>query len=983
MEQERFVFISYASKEMETASKVCKFLEDNGIRCWIAPRNVNAGSNYATQIVSAIKKCSLLVLLASENTNGSGHVSNEVSIAFDNKKSIIPFKIHDFEFTDEYLYFLGRKHWIEAHGNINAGLEVLKNTVLSLMGPEAAAEEKRKTNETVPAEHTAVTETNKCETASVFQRDNIVELIIEKSKKYPYNIYSKIAGEGNYETVLSHALDIFRETVKVYRHNRPVQYDTDMVGLIVRELSKKEEACIQVQGLPGSAKNMLLQLAFYRMLDNFRNGECNKLPFYISASYYEKVPYNPDDIYEQMKSIISGEFQEYFEYVRRHSEVEPVLFIEAIREHNVARISPENVVFDLWRPFGRFSRICTVDMGLIKNRSRLKRVIPITGDNKGYTFVTNQIPIDDKDAALNLIRSVFKIYRYDLDAEDTYRVLKILKFPVIDIFLVRMIAKEMLSSYDYSDIRLMDMYEKLALSELYGDEEKLKNVAAELYRYVFSQSYNINTTQYNGALWSLPHKHNTYLEFMIARYFTDQITNYGEEEEYSFFGTVMTAMSNRFVVSFMEDNYGFQEILLNFIKENYESFSIQQKSNAAYWLGRISYKNLASEAMKILNEEFENYKPLVKKNNKNTQENCDNHFLFRSICTGLLSQEQTNILDEYLCLVVTNDIANAVNRGAVIEYFGDNYQMAAHDAYYLDTDLSTGEQAIHILNSRIENALSGKSKKFVEKNLVTMLTLLQARIQNRNQTLKFDIRPYVEKALEYIAVYRTRPQNIVSGKLLFYFRSVEDDLKAFLESDEFDIGPMIYSQYRGLRLVKRSQWTERNIEDPESISEHTYSAWLLAMIFLPEENDVEGYLKREILDMLLVHDMAEAIIGDQTVSLCEPTRELKSQNEVLKKLFLKGTYPDIANLTHYYNVWTGYYEGMNINARIARDINLIQTVYTFCEYYCIYPDHFPSGDLRKWMKEKNNLKTDIGYQLFDRLITQNKEFSAVFETEEY
>ena len=154
-------------------------------------------------------------------------------------------------------------------------------------------------------------------------------------------------------------------------------------------------------------------------------------------------------------------------------------------------------------------------------------------------------------------------------------------------------------------------------------------------------------------------------------------------------------------------------------------------------------------------------------------------------------------MDEYLCLVVTNDIANAVNRGAVIEYFGDNYQMAAHDAYYLDTDLSTGEQAIHILNSRIENALSGESKKFVEKNLVTMLTLLQARIQNRNQTLKFDIRPYVEKALEYIAVYRTRPQNIVSGKLLFYFRSVEDDLKAFLESDEFDIGPMIYSQVSG------------------------------------------------------------------------------------------------------------------------------------------------------------------------------------------
>lgn len=488
----------------------------------------------------------------------------------------------------------------------------------------------------------------------------------------------------------------------------------------------------------------------------------------------------------------------------------------------------------------------------------------------------------------------------------------------------------------------------------------------------------MNTAEYNGAVWSLPHKHNTYLEFMIARYFADKIQNYRESGDFSFFGTVMTAMSNRFMVSFLKDDYGLQETLLSFIKENYADFNIQQKSNAAYWLGRITFKNLSSEAVEILTEEFKRYKPLVKPDNRNTQENCDNHFLFRSICTGLLSQGQVNILDEYLCIVVTNDIANAVNRGAVIEYYGDNYQMAAHDAYYLDTDLSTGEQAIRILDSRIEVALSGCSGKFVEKDLVTMLTLLQARIQNRKQTLKFDIRPFTEKALEYLSIYRTRPQNVTSGKLLFYFRSVEEDLKACLESDRFDVGPMVYNQYRGLRLIKRSQWTERKIEDPESISEHTYSAWLLAMLFLPEEQETEGYSKREILDMLLVHDMAEAIVGDQTISLCEPTKELKSQNEVLKKLFLKGTYPDIANLTHYYNVWTGYYNGININARTARDINLIQTVYTFCEYYCIYPDHFPAEDIRKWLSEKNNLKTDIGYQLFDRLITQNKEFAAVF-----
>ena len=149
---------------------------------------------------------------------------------------------------------------------------------------------------------------------------------------------------------------------------------------------------------------------------------------------------------------------------------------------------------------------------------------------------------------------------------------------------------------------------------------------------------------------------------------------------------------------------------------------------------------------------------------------------------------------------------------------------------------------------------------------------------------------------------------------------------------------------------------------------------MLAMFFLPEEHHSEGYNKREILDMLLVHDMAEAALGDQKTSISEDKKDLKEQSEVLKKLFLKGTYPYIANLSYYYNVWTGYYNGVNTNARTARDINLLQSIYTFCEYYCAYPNKFTREDVNNWMKEKSKLKTELGYQLFDRLITNNHEF---------
>ena len=89
--------------------------------------------------------------------------------------------------------------------------------------------------------------------------------------------------------------------------------------------------------------------------------------------------------------------------------------------------------------------------------------------------------------------------------------------------------------------------------------------------------------------------------------------------------------------------------------------------------------------------------------------------------------------------------------------------------------------------------------------------------------------------------------------------------------------------------MKRVQWVSRNIDDPESISEHTFNTWLMAMLFLPDEYDSEDYNKKEILDMLLVHDLAEAVLGDQEIKFNEPQKELKAQNEELRKLFLKGT----------------------------------------------------------------------------------------------
>lgn len=39
-------------------------------------------------------------------------------------------------------------------------------------------------------------------------------------------------------------------------------------------------------------------------------------------------------------------------------------------------------------------------------------------------------------------------------------------------------------------------------------------------------------------------------------------------------------------------------------------------------------------------------------------------------------------------------------------------------------------------------------------------------------------------------------------------------------------------------------------------------------------------------------------------------------------------------------------------------------------------------DLKKCMAEKNNLITDIGYELFERLITDNSDFAKILKKSE-
>jgi hypothetical protein len=108
------VFISYSTEDKATADAVCATLEAQQIRCWVAPRDVLPGEDYAEALIRAINESRLLVLVLSSSSNVSAHVPRELERAASRAIPILPLRIEDVSPSPSLEYFIARTHWLDA-----------------------------------------------------------------------------------------------------------------------------------------------------------------------------------------------------------------------------------------------------------------------------------------------------------------------------------------------------------------------------------------------------------------------------------------------------------------------------------------------------------------------------------------------------------------------------------------------------------------------------------------------------------------------------------------------------------------------------------------------------------------------------------------------------------------------------------------------------------------------------------------------------
>ena len=184
----------------------------------------------------------------------------------------------------------------------------------------------------------------------------------------------------------------------------------------------------------------------------------------------------------------------------------------------------------------------------------------------------------------------------------------------------------------------------------------------------------------------------------------------------------------------------------------------------------------------------------------------------------------------------------------------------------------------------------------------------------------------------------------------------------------------VYNLFATSNLLERSGWVGTNVPEnhKESIAEHMYTMYVMAMMYLPATYEEEGYDKDKILKMILIHDLAETLTGD----IPHPNKTL--QDELIEDLKAKALwcnllYNECSDASWIYECWLDWSDSLTFNARVAHDFDAIQLNYQFFTYACKHDGLYSDYEITRWTRRQP--QTALGKEIYNEVILKNPKFA--------
>ena len=127
-----------------------------------------------------------------------------------------------------------------------------------------------------------------------------------------------------------------------------------------------------------------------------------------------------------------------------------------------------------------------------------------------------------------------------------------------------------------------------------------------------------------------------------------------------------------------------------------------------------------------------------------------------------------------------------------------------------------------------------------------------------------------------------------------------------------------------LKRISRSGWVEVGVDSPESVADHTFRTAILCMIF----SDLEDLDRLKMIQMALLHDLPETIVGDLTPS--EKTGEALEREDAAMKQLLSLLPKGLRQ--RYLKLWLEYGEHKTKEAKAVRQLEKLEMALQAREY---------------------------------------------------
>lgn len=790
--------------------------------------------------------------------------------------------------------------------------------------------------------------------------------------------------------------------------------------LIERSISSNKKEAIYIKSPLGSYKNMLLQLIYLYTL-----GSSTKvLPVYINLSHYENRGANIDELIKKLKHIAVS--------AKKNSKKMPFFIFDSVRLFECGMGDAYKKISDLIKDPDIDFRILTAADTLYTAANRRYNTPFAGGDN--YKYETNinisSANLDKKEQSSEFIKSCLDYFfnggKYLPMNADGFREYFInLGLVSLDAYIVKKIISILIENFDqvYEGATNIGIYSKII--DAFDDS---------CYRSVFTYNYDKDTDclANSDRWWHTVMKHRSVFDFCVAKYYFQCLRGLleGSKDFSQLPDTVTNNSVNRFLVGFFNDNDNNWVDFIEFINsslsqqgssKNFCSTSDELKAQLCFLIGRTSLmarkklisihkdsndfisdlltslKKDFSASLEKANDDYDKYlkainatrekEPATAEHKQELRSLKMSYFVMRTAEISMIKCGCIDALNEYLCSLLSDKIASEVNRGYHIDYYGDvPYQKLIKNESQINlSDIpDRGINAMHKLSIKIESALESfkamphnKSNGFIlALNLFTYCDLIRTRKFKEEAANIFYLSKHQADASRYLKDFCAIIERNDSCLSV-----LKEELKDhFIQlRDLFD--KTTYNRYTNNLSVTRTGWIERRVPEKssESIATHMYNAFLMGRVFLPESYCEAGYdgeyNKRLILELLLIHDLGEAEVGDNILKDdATRHRELRAM-----KSFLTTYYPT-EEANELLGLWINSESSRptNINAKIAKELDRIQAVYQYCKY-CAHGDiFFTPEDYKAWTDGLSaSVSTAIGRQICSLAIFNNPEFSAL------